>query len=212
MEVEDHLCERQLVAHLYPGSVVRHVALPAPPLLAERQHGADILRGHVDRGQDHGLLDPLDVGHGRQRRRALDLDLLAATEHDAVAHGGRRRDQLQAVLALETLSDDLGVQEAEEAAAKAEAESDARLGLVDERGIVELQLLERGLEVLVVVGVDGVETAEDHRFHLPEAGQRLLGATLRPGHGVADAHLRQGLDPATTIPTSPAASRSTSRG
>ena len=41
---------------------MRHVALPAPPLLAERQHGTHVFRRHVDRGQDHGLLDPLDIG------------------------------------------------------------------------------------------------------------------------------------------------------
>ena len=98
---------------------------------------------------------------------------LAAVQHDLVAHRRRRRDQVQRVLALEPLLDDLGVQEAEEAAAEAEAEGGAGLGLVAERRVVEAQLLERGLQRAVLVGVDRVEPGEDHRLHFAEAGQRL---------------------------------------
>jgi thiamine monophosphate synthase len=46
-------------------------------------------------------------------------------------------------LALEALAHYLHVQQAEEAAAEAEAERDRRLRLVDKRGVVELQLVER---------------------------------------------------------------------
>jgi hypothetical protein len=42
------------------------------------------------------------------------------------------------------------VQEAEEAAAEAEAEGDGAFRRVDERGVVEPEAAERGLELLVV--------------------------------------------------------------
>jgi hypothetical protein len=114
--------------------------------------------------------------------------------HDAVAHGRRGGDQVEVVLALEALLDDLGVEEAEETAAEAEAERAARLGLVRERRVVQLQLLERVLQVGVGVGVDGIETREDHRLHVLEARQRLEGRLARIGERVADPHLRERLD------------------
>ncbi len=89
-----------------------------------------------------------------------------------------RGDDVHVVLAPEPLLDDLHVQQAEEAAAEAEAERDARFGLEDEGGVVELELAHRRLEVLEVGGVDRIDAAEDHRLDLLEAGQRL-GRGLR---------------------------------
>ncbi len=114
-------------------------------------------------------LDARQVGQIRGR---IDLDGLAGVEHDLVAHRRRRRDQVQAVLAFEPLLDDLRVQEAEEAAAEAEAERRARLGLVAERGVVEAQLLECRLQRVVLLGVDRVEPGEHHRLHFAETRQR----------------------------------------
>ena len=61
------------------------------------------------------------------------------------------------------------MQEAEEAAAKTEAEGRARLGLVREGRVVQLELLEGRLQVFVVLGVDRIEPGEDHRLHFLEA-------------------------------------------
>ena len=119
---------------------------------------------------------------------------LAVRPHDAVAHGGRGRDQAERVLALEPLLDDLAVQEAEEAAAEAEAERRARLGLVLEGGVVEPELLERGLERAIVLAVHRIETAEHHRLHFAEAGQRHARRLARERERVADPHLVERLD------------------
>jgi hypothetical protein len=52
----------------------------------------------------------------------VDLDDLAPTNLDFVAHVRRRREQLQVVLPLQTLPDDVHVKQSEEAAAEAESE------------------------------------------------------------------------------------------
>ena len=130
-----------------------------------------------------------------------------------VAHGRRGDDQVEVVLALEPLLDDLAVQEAEEAAAEAEAERGARLGLVAERRVVEPELLERGLQVLVVLGVHRVEPAEHHRLHLAEAGQRPRRAAARGRDRVADPDLVEALDARRSrCPPRRAESDSTRRG
>ena len=126
-------------------------------------------------GPDVGLLDRLDqvrVGHVG---RAVHVDPLAAAQAHVVLDVRRRREQLEAVLALEPLAHDVHVQQAEEAAAKAEAERLRGLGLVRERRVVQRQLLERVPQVGVAVGVDRIEAAEDDRAHLAVAGQRLGG-------------------------------------
>ena len=92
---------------------------------------------------------------------------------------GRRGEQLQVVLALEPLAHDVHVQQAEEAAAEAEAERLAGLGLLGQRGVVERELLERVAQVRELVGVDREEPAEDHRLDLAVAGQRLGGRGSR---------------------------------
>ena len=91
---------------------------------------------------------------------------------DLEADRRHRREQVEVVLALEALAHDVHVQQAEEAAAKAEAERVGGLGLPRQRGVVERQLLERVAQVRVVVGVDREEAAEDHRLDVAVAGQR----------------------------------------
>jgi hypothetical protein len=65
------------------------------------------------------------------------------------------------VLALEPLADDLEVQQAEEADAEAEPEREARFRLVDERGVVEPQLVEGLAQRRVLAALERVEARED---------------------------------------------------
>ena len=64
-------------------------------------------------------LDRRRIGH---LHRASDLDPLAASQLHLVADVGGRRQELEAVLALQPLAHDVHVEQAEEAAAKAEPE------------------------------------------------------------------------------------------
>ena len=75
-------------------------------------------------------------------RRIVDFDHLAVGLGDLVAHAGGGGDEVEIEFALEALLDDLHVEQAEEAAAEAEAESDGAFRLEEEGGIVEAQLLE----------------------------------------------------------------------
>ena len=120
----------------------------------------------------------------------------------AVGDVRRGDEQVEVELALEPLADDLHVQEPEEAAAEAEAERLRRLGLVEERGVVQLQLLERVAQLGVVVGVGREEPGEHHRLDVLVARQRLTAAarfsavsvsptrssdtSFKPGDHVAD--------------------------
>ena len=107
-------------------------------------------------GLDHRLVHLGDLAAG-ELARVGDDDLLAVVHDHAVDDVGRGGDQVEAELALEALADDLEVQQAEEAAAEAEAERDGGLRLVDQRGVVELQLVERVAQVGVVGAVDRIE-------------------------------------------------------
>ena len=117
------------------------------------------------------------------------LDLPAALHDDAVDDVRRGGDEAQVELALEPLPDDLHVQQAEEAAAEAEAERGGRLRLVDQGGVVELELVQGFAQLRVLVAVDRVEAGEDHRLGVVVARQRLLRPVGRGGDRVADAGL-----------------------
>ncbi len=98
------------------------VALHAPPLHAQRQHCTDIVLRRENPRLDDRLPDGFNLRYLRHRRGVVDhLDDTIGT-NDLIDHGRRRRDQIEIVLALETLLDDLHMQQAEKPAAKPEAQ------------------------------------------------------------------------------------------
>ena len=102
------------------------------------------------------------------------IDRAAAVwQLDVVLDRRRRRDEVEVELALESLLDDLHVQQAQEAAAEPEAERDRALRLVGEARVVEVQLLERVAEQRVVLAVDRVDAGEDELLGRLVARQRL---------------------------------------
>ena len=86
------------------------------------------------------------------------------------------------------------MQHPEEAAAEAEAEGDGALRLEGERGVVELQFLQRVAQVGVFAAVLGVDAAVDHRPRLLIAGQGLGCGARGLRHRVSHARVRHVLD------------------
>ena len=191
-EVEHDLGERERVTHLDAvlGEVVHPLQVPAPAL-AELHDRADEVCGAEDRRPHHRLADLGDLALG-VLAGVGHLVLGAVLHRDLVHHVGRGRDQVEVELALEPLPDDLHVQQAEEATAEAEAECSGRLGLVGQRGVVELQLVERVAQRRVVVTVDRVQPGEHHRVRVLVAAERLGRAVHLGGHGVAHPGLAAG--------------------
>ena len=151
--------------------------------------------GVEDHRLDDGLLELRDAAGLGQLRRAVDLVHLAVGGRHPVQHARRRRDQVLVELALEALLHDVHVQQAEEAAPESEAQRRRGFGLVEERGVVQAQLLEGVAQLRVLVAFHRVEAGEDHRLELAEAGERLHRRPGRLGHGIAElrvAHLLDG--------------------
>ena len=113
--------------------------------------------------------------------------------HDPVADRGRGQDQRQVVLALEPRLHHVEVEQPEEPAAEAEAQSGRAVLLVDEGRVVELQLLERLRQVLVVVGGHRIDRREHDGLRLAIAGNRLRGGPLGLRERVADGQAREAL-------------------
>ena len=137
----------------------------------------------------------IDSGQVGEPGRAFDLDRLPAGHHHPVDHRRRREYEGEIVLALETLADDVHVEEPEETAPETEAEGARGLGLEGEGRVVEVELVEGGAQVLEIPAVGGVEAAVDHRLGLLESGNRLARGRGGRGHGVAHlgvAHLADG--------------------
>src|SRR5215471_18526996 len=135
-EIHHHLGERHLVGQHHLAPVVLHVALHAALLRAQRDDGADVLLRDEDGGLDDRLADLLDLRRIRKLRRILDRGDRPVAQHDLVHDRGGRSDERHLVLALEALLHDIHVQQAEEPAAKTEAERLRRLRLVVQRRVV----------------------------------------------------------------------------
>ena len=182
----DDLGQRHPVGdHHAVARLVLHVEELAPPLLAELHHVADIRAGHHDGGGHHRLADALDLGGIREMVRVVNRDLFAITQLDTVFHGGRGAEQGEVELALQALLDDLHVEQTEKPAAKAESKRGRRLRLINQRGVVELEFLERFFQLLVLFGVGRKKTRENHRRDVAVPGQRRRRWTCGIGDGVA---------------------------
>ena len=86
------------------------------------------------------------------------------------------------------------MEQAQKAAAEAEAQRGTRLRLKGQARVVELQFLQRVLQVGIVRAVGGVDAAEHHRRDRAEAGHRLRCGVGGQRDGIADAGVAHGLD------------------
>jgi len=93
------------------------------------------------------------------------------------------------MLALDTLLDDLHMEQTEEAAAETEIERFGSFGFVDQSCIIQLQFFKRILEIAIILPFGGIDTGIDHGFCLTVAGKRLIRRTGCEGDGIAYAAL-----------------------
>src|SRR3546814_6964793 len=87
----------------------------------------------------------------------------AVRQLDLIDHRGRRRDQIEIVLARQPLLNDFEVEQPQEAAAEAETERCRCLHFETERGVVEAEFSYRLPQFLEIGGVDGKQPAEQAR-------------------------------------------------
>ena len=174
-EVEHDLGQRQLVGQVHLLAVVGHVDLHAALDVGQRHHRAHAVLRHVQLHLDDGLADLADAPQVGHLAGVLDLQHRAVVQLHLVDHAGRGGDEVLVELALQALLHDLHVQQAQKAAAEAEAQRLAHLGLVAQAAVVELELFQRVAQLVVLAGLAGVQAREDLRLDLLEARQRLGG-------------------------------------
>ena len=166
---------------------------------AEGHDGADEVGGGDDGCAYVGLLDMVYqrlVGQPRGIVHLLHFALLGIAHIRHVGHGG---DDVHIELAVQPLLHDLHVQQAEEATAETEAQGHGGLGLEGQRGVVQLEFLQRGTQVLVVRRIDGIDAGKDHGFHLLESLDGRVAGAGHVGDGVAHLDLLRVLDAADDI-------------
>ncbi len=110
---------------------------------------------------------------------------IAVGPRDQIVHARGGENQIEAELSLEPLPRDLHMEKSKEAAAKPETQRSRGLGRVVQCGIVELELLNRVPQVLVMLAIRGVHPAKHHAESLSVAGQRDRGGMGGMRHRVA---------------------------
>ncbi len=92
------------------------------------------------------------------------------------------------------------MEQPQESGAEAKAQRLRGLRLEGQRGVVQLQFIERVAQVAVVVGVHGIDSGEDHRLGVTVAGQRVGGRSGWVRNGVAHAAVMHRLQAGGNIP------------
>ena len=184
----------------HPGILdVIHVDVSAPALLAQLHDGAQVLAGDHDGGVHNGFLHLLNLRRVRQVGGIVHPDLGAVGLDDLVDDAGRRGHQVQVEFPFQPFLDDLHVKQAQEAAAEAEAQSHRGFRLVEQGGVVELELAQGVLQVLVPGAVRRIDAAVHHGGHLLVPRQ---GGIRRPGlfrDGIPHPGVADGLDAGTDV-------------
>ncbi len=161
---------------------------------AQGHDGADIVGGRDDGSPDVRLFDAVyhcGIGHAAGVMHLRHVSLLVIDVVGNVRHCG---DHVHVELPVEAFLHDLHVQQSEEAATESESQCQRRLRLEGQRGIVQLQFLQRRAQVFEVLRLNRIHTGEDHRFHLFESGDCLRAGARYVGDGIAHFHFLGGLD------------------
>ena len=116
-----------------------------------------------------------------------------------VRHVRHGRDDVHIEFAIQTLLNNLHMQQPQETAAETEPEGQRRFGLVSQRGVVQVQFFERSAQVFVLVGLDRVESRKNHRFHILEPGDGFLARIGNRSDRIADLDVGRGFDPGNNI-------------
>ena len=85
----------------------------------------------------------------------------------------RCRYQIQVVLTLQTLLNDLQMEQSEEAAAKAKSQRSRCFRLILKRRVIELQLFQRVAQIAVARSIRRIQAAVYHGLYLFIAGKRI---------------------------------------
>src|SRR5580700_1640259 len=187
VEVEHDFVERQLVMqHDAGGADIFESLLLAAFVLDQLQDSADVFFVGEDGCENHRLFNFGDFAGVGPARRIIDFDHFAVSLVDLVAHAGSGGDEFERELALEALLNDFHMEQAEKAAAETETESDGTFRLEEKRRIVEAKFFEGFAEAGVLVGVDRVESGENHGLDFFKAGEGLDGGVGVVGDGVSD--------------------------
>src|SRR6185437_14589379 len=140
VEIEYHFVERQLVDQHRARAGIGEFDLATTAVFAKLKHRTQIFVGYENGGFDPRLFDEFyacDIGHVG---RVVQLLHRAVVHVQTVNDAGRRGDKVEIEFAFQPFADDLQMQKAQEAAAKAEAQGRRGFGFVGETRIVQMQL------------------------------------------------------------------------
>src|SRR5208337_4500907 len=195
VKIQDDFVKRKLVSeqHALWGDVFE-AFLHAPLLFQQLQDAAQIFILGEDLRPDNGFFNLLNVTRRRKLGGRVHFQNLTRLSGDAVADAWGSGDQVEIEFALQALLDDFHVQQPEETAAEAEAQSLGVLRLVEKRGVIQPQLLERVAQEFVTAGGHGIKPRKDHGLDFLEAGKRRGGGSRVVSDGITDACVRNALD------------------
>ena len=180
---------------LHPAGVqIHHILEFAPAVLAQLHDVAHVFLGGDQADLGVRLFGQLDVRRVGVVQGGVDIHGFAIGFCYPVDDVGGGGNQIEIVFPLQTLLNDLHVQQPQKAAAEAEAQSNGAFRLVAHGGVVELQLFQRVPQVLILSAVGGVDAGEHHGLGGTVAGQGLGGGIFHAGDGVADPGVRHGFD------------------
>ena len=195
MEVDKDFVHRQFRCD-YNVVGIHRIGTGADAALAHNQvhHVPDVGIGQHQMRLDQRFFDAVDTGGVGQINRVVHFHHGAVFQIDVVNHAGIGGDNVHIVFPAQTLLNDFHVEQTEEAAAETETQRSGTFRLIDKSRVVELQFAHTEFKLVIIGAVNGVNTAEHHRAHFFEPGERLFAGHTRKSHRIADLGIRGAFD------------------
>ena len=164
---------------------ISHVIVFTAFFLAQLHNSANVILRHNNGRINERLFNMVDNSRIWEEGRVIyHLNITVSAEYliNNVRCGS---NQAQIIFALQTLLDNVHVQQAQKAAAEAKAQRGRCFRLKYQRSIVQLQLFQSIAQVVVIGILYRIQTAVYHRGGLAIARQRCFGRIVAIGYGIA---------------------------
>ena len=164
---------------------ISHVIVFTTFFLAQLHNSTDVILRHNNGRINEWLFNMVDNSRIREEGRVIYHLNIAVSAEYLINNVRCSGNQAQIIFALQTLLDNVHVQQSQKAAAEAKAQRGRCFRLKYQRSIVQLQLFQSITQVIVIGILYRIQTAVYHRCSLAVTGQRFFGRIIGICYGIA---------------------------
>ena len=194
-EIINNLVKRKFIMNIHSvGSDIIHILKYASFVLAHIHNRSDKFTRNIDMSVGKGLFAIIYICGVGIIGRVINLDHSAVGKINLINNGRNGCDKVKIIFPVESLLNNLKVEQTEKSASESKSESTRGFGFIRKRCVIKLQLFKSVTKNLIIGAVGRIKSAVNHGIYLTVAGQSLSGRIIGSGNRIADMCIAYGLN------------------